>query len=222
MTRESLTVVSKSVPRSVGAAAEAVLRTRGQARETKRVFDRSAVPMVMVDERRRYADANRPARLIFRLSLAEMRTYTVDDLTPPEELPDMEANWARMRDSRCVARTRAVVGPDGSRFDIVYWGLGNALPGLHLGIFAPAHWPEDELSIVDNGEVIHQPRAPLSPREEEVLQLAAEGLSGPSIAERLSLSPATVKTHFENIYDKLGVGDRAAAVASGLRIGFID
>jgi PAS domain S-box-containing protein len=63
--------------------------------------------------------------------------------------------------------------------------------------------------------------ARLSARELEVLQHAAEGLTGPSIAQRLMLSPATVKTHFENIYDKLGVSDRAAAVAYGLRTGLI-
>jgi DNA-binding CsgD family transcriptional regulator len=212
----------KSVPRSVGAAAEAVLGTRGQTRAMKRLFHRSAVPMVMVNERRRFDDANLPARLVFRLSLAEMRTHTVDDLTPAEELPEMEANWARMRDSGCVARTRAIMGPDGGRLDIVYWGWGNALPGLHLGIFAPAHWPESELSTFDNGAAIHHPYAPLTPREEELLQLAAEGLSGPDIAQQLFLSPGTVKTHFQNIYDKLAVHERAAAVARGLRLGLID
>jgi DNA-binding CsgD family transcriptional regulator len=61
----------------------------------------------------------------------------------------------------------------------------------------------------------------LSDRELEVLRLAAEGNSGPEIAERLFVSPATVKTHFEHIYEKLGVGDRAAAVAHALRIGLI-
>jgi DNA-binding CsgD family transcriptional regulator len=187
----------------------------------KRVFDRSAVPMVMVDERRRFADANRPARLTFRLSLAEVRTYTVDDLTPPEELPDMEANWERMRASGCVARTRVVVAPDGGRFDIVYWGLGNALPGLHLGVFAPARWPEDELSVIGDREALDQPFAPLTLREEEVLQLAADGLSGPNIGERLFVSRGTVKTHLQHIYDKLGVRDRAGAVARGLRLGLI-
>ena len=62
---------------------------------------------------------------------------------------------------------------------------------------------------------------PLSEREIEVLLLAAAGLSGPAIAERLVLSPATVKTHFEHIYVKLGVGDRASAVAQALRTGLI-
>jgi PAS domain S-box-containing protein len=61
----------------------------------------------------------------------------------------------------------------------------------------------------------------LSDRELDVLRLAAEGNSGPQIAEKLVLSPATIKTHFENIYEKLGVSDRAAAVAHAMRIGLI-
>ncbi|MEA2123927.1 MAG: two-component system, NtrC family, sensor kinase [Solirubrobacteraceae bacterium] len=61
----------------------------------------------------------------------------------------------------------------------------------------------------------------LTPREIEVLRLAAEGLSGPRIAEQLVLSPATVKKHFEHIYGKLGVGDRAGAVAQAIRTGVI-
>jgi PAS domain S-box-containing protein len=63
--------------------------------------------------------------------------------------------------------------------------------------------------------------SPLSARELEVLRLAAEGNSGPEIAARLIVSPSTVKTHFENIYEKLGVGDRGGAVAHALRIGLI-
>jgi PAS domain S-box-containing protein len=61
----------------------------------------------------------------------------------------------------------------------------------------------------------------LTRRELEVLRLAAEGHSGPRIAERLFVSPATVKTHFQHIYEKLGVGDRAGAVAVALRTGLI-
>jgi PAS domain S-box-containing protein len=64
--------------------------------------------------------------------------------------------------------------------------------------------------------------SPLTARESEVLQLAAQDLSGPEIAERLVLSMATVKTHFRNIYAKLGVTERAAAVAKAIREGLID
>jgi two-component system nitrate/nitrite response regulator NarL len=55
----------------------------------------------------------------------------------------------------------------------------------------------------------------------QVLKLAAEGHNGPRIGELLFVSPATVKTHFENIYEKLGVSDRTAAVAYALRIGLL-
>ncbi len=60
-----------------------------------------------------------------------------------------------------------------------------------------------------------------SQRELEVLSLAASGHSGPGIARELMISPHTVKAHFENIYEKLGIGDRAAAVAYALRTGLI-
>jgi PAS domain S-box-containing protein len=62
----------------------------------------------------------------------------------------------------------------------------------------------------------------LTARELEIVQLAARGASGPQIAVRLVISRATVKTHFENIYEKLGVGDRASAVAKALRLGLIE
>ena len=64
-------------------------------------------------------------------------------------------------------------------------------------------------------------RDPLTPRELEVLQPAGEGRSGPQIAQELFISPTTVKTHFEHIYEKLGVSDRPAAVAHALRTGLI-
>jgi two-component system, NarL family, nitrate/nitrite response regulator NarL len=62
---------------------------------------------------------------------------------------------------------------------------------------------------------------PLTPRERDVLQLAADDLSAPGIAQHLSLSPATVNTHFGHIYVKLDVNSRAGAVAKGMRLGLI-
>jgi two-component system nitrate/nitrite response regulator NarL len=61
----------------------------------------------------------------------------------------------------------------------------------------------------------------LTGRESEVLSLLAGGASAPDIAARLHLSQATVKTHLHNLYTKLGVSDRAAAVAEGMRRGLI-
>jgi DNA-binding CsgD family transcriptional regulator len=61
----------------------------------------------------------------------------------------------------------------------------------------------------------------LTARQLEILQLAADGRSGPQIAERLFVSPSTVKTHFKHIFAKLETADRASAVATGLRRGLI-
>jgi two-component system nitrate/nitrite response regulator NarL len=62
----------------------------------------------------------------------------------------------------------------------------------------------------------------LTSREREVLKLVAAGHSAPEIADRIHLSPATVKSHLQAIYDKLGVAERAAAVAEGMRRGFLE
>ena len=65
-------------------------------------------------------------------------------------------------------------------------------------------------------------RQDLSEREREVLELTAQGLSAPQIAAELHLSPTTVKSHLHGAYEKLGVSDRAAAVAVAIRTGLID
>ena len=59
--------------------------------------------------------------------------------------------------------------------------------------------------------------AGLTKREAEVLSLVAAGLSAPEIGQRLHLGTTTVKTHLQRVYDKLGVADRAAAVAEAMR-----
>jgi len=192
--------------------------SRWEAAELKSVFDRSPVPMVTVDDQRRYVNVNRAARLVFRLTEAELREHAVDDFTPPESLGMLDEVWARLLDVGSVAGRYPVAGPDGANFDVVYYAVANALPGLHLGAFAPAGWPEDELGGPDGGPEVRT----VTPRERQVLQLAAEGLSGPAIASRLVVSRGTVKTHFEHVYEKLGVRDRAAAVARALRLGLID
>ncbi|MGI9164308.1 MAG: response regulator [Mycobacterium sp.] len=68
-----------------------------------------------------------------------------------------------------------------------------------------------------------EPTGPtLSGREREVLKLIAEGCSIPMIAKQLFLAPSTVKTHVQRLYEKLGVGDRAAAVAEAMRRGLLE
>ena len=62
----------------------------------------------------------------------------------------------------------------------------------------------------------------LSERERQVLQAFARGLSVPQVAGELFIGVSTVKTHTQRLYEKLGVSDRAAAVAEGMRRGLVE
>lgn len=68
---------------------------------------------------------------------------------------------------------------------------------------------------------VRNPESVLSDREREILQLVAGGGSNRDAAAQLFISEATVKTHLLHIYAKLGVNDRAAAVAVGFQRGLL-
>jgi DNA-binding NarL/FixJ family response regulator len=68
---------------------------------------------------------------------------------------------------------------------------------------------------------VREPGSPISDRELEVLSLIAQGRSNREVAAELFISEATVKTHLLHVYDKLGVNDRAAAVAVGFQRGLL-
>jgi DNA-binding NarL/FixJ family response regulator len=62
---------------------------------------------------------------------------------------------------------------------------------------------------------------PLSKREREILQKVADGSTTRQVATDLGISPHTVKTHLERIFEKLGANDRAQAVAIAIRTGIV-
>ena len=61
----------------------------------------------------------------------------------------------------------------------------------------------------------------LSPREEELLQYIADGLSTTAVADRMCISPKTVKNHLASIYDKLDARDKTQAVLTAVRLGIV-
>ncbi|MEP6659914.1 MAG: LuxR C-terminal-related transcriptional regulator, partial [Acidimicrobiales bacterium] len=61
----------------------------------------------------------------------------------------------------------------------------------------------------------------ISRREEEVLQLIADGASTPEVASKLFISQKTVKNHLASIYEKLDARDRTQAVLQAVRRGIV-
>jgi DNA-binding NarL/FixJ family response regulator len=71
------------------------------------------------------------------------------------------------------------------------------------------------------GETEGPSTTPLSKREREILQKVADGATTRQVATDLGISPHTVKTHLERIFEKLGANDRAQAVAIAIRAGIV-
>jgi two-component system nitrate/nitrite response regulator NarL len=83
--------------------------------------------------------------------------------------------------------------------------------------------PEVAAGLVSEIRLRKQTDVPvLTPREQEILHLIAAGKSLPEIAKELYLGVTTVKTHVQHLYEKLGVSDRAAAVATAMRRGLLE
>jgi two-component system, NarL family, response regulator LiaR len=88
--------------------------------------------------------------------------------------------------------------------------LGNAIRSAHAGRMTLS--PEAAQALAESFSRPRVPADELTEREREVLKFLVEGLNNNEIAERLVVSLGTVKFHISNIFQKLGVDNRVAAV----------
>jgi NarL family two-component system response regulator LiaR len=93
--------------------------------------------------------------------------------------------------------------------------LAEAIRAAYAG--RPTLAPEAAQALIQVASQGPTPGHDLTSREHEVLALMVEGLSNPEIARRLSVSRSTARAHVSNILSKLGVSNRAEAVALALR-----
>lgn len=93
--------------------------------------------------------------------------------------------------------------------------MANAIRSAAVGRLTLS--PEASEALSESSGYPMFPAEDLTDRERDVLKLLTEGLSNNEIAERLIISPSTVKYHIGNIYTKLGVDSRVAAVSKAIQ-----
>jgi DNA-binding CsgD family transcriptional regulator len=171
--------------------------------------------LLLVDDARRYVHVNDCVAEILGAPRDVVLASRIDDFTTPEDLTNLERFWAALERDGEIAGRGVVRRYDGSEGTCEFRARWAVARDRHL--FALREVVRGLPAFASGGETA----AGLTAREQEVLQLAADGHSTEDIAVALALSPGTVKTHFHHIYAKLGAPDRVSAVATALRSGLI-
>ncbi|MFP5218817.1 MAG: LuxR C-terminal-related transcriptional regulator [Actinomycetes bacterium] len=147
----------------------------------------------------------------------------LDDIAPlMAELDEPVALCLALHSLSTVPRAREVVREVRARHPqvrVLVGGLASEgvqdLAGL-VGAHAAVVSLRETLDGLAGGD------SPLSPRELAVLRCVAQGMSNPDAGQHLGVAAATVKTHLDRVYAKLGTSDRTATVALAMRRGWID
>jgi DNA-binding CsgD family transcriptional regulator len=190
-------------------------------------FERSRHPMLIADDHRRWVTGNAAACELLGVPAGQIPWRVMDDCTPAGEVTRLEEQWAAFLATGEAEGWYDLYVPNRMLRPVEFSATANVLPGRHLAVFIP---PDD-----DAGEEPQrgEPRAwtpvsvegggrlELTEREREIMTLVASGLQNDEMAERLFLSPETVKSHVHNAMAKLGVHTRAHAVAIALVTGQI-
>jgi DNA-binding NarL/FixJ family response regulator len=129
---------------------------------------------------------------------------------------------------------RIVLYTGSSDIDLLISGLDSGARGYALKEGTPSELNTALTTVAEGGTYVDprlhpallsrkatQTQKSLSKREREIMELLSQGLTGEQVAERLFLSPETIKTHIRNAMGKLEANTRVHAIAIALREGFI-
>jgi DNA-binding CsgD family transcriptional regulator len=185
--------------------------------------------MLLLDDDRRYTDCNDAACETLGRTRDELIGLRSEDILAPERLPLLEARWNELiHKGRTSGRTLLLDG-DGAKVKAYHLSVANFVPGRHLAVIVPVDSNQEGLDwlLEENGQRADgsgdaPERVPLTPREREIVTLLALGLTGEEIAEKLVISPETVRIHVRNARRRLGAKTRAHAIALAIKGGQIE
>jgi DNA-binding CsgD family transcriptional regulator len=183
----------------------------------ERVFEGSRNAMLIADDSRRYTHANPAASALLETPRERLLTMAIDDFTPTEMRDRLEHLWQAFTEAGTQAGKYTLQLPSGRRLEVEYSATANIAPGQHLSVFLnPALGQHGESAPSDDRI------GRLTPREREIVGLVALGVTTQEMAERLIISPETVRTHVKSAIEKLGARNRAHAVVLAIRSDQVD
>lgn len=173
-----------------------------------------------------------------REALAEIRRLEPDIAVLDMRMPELDGSQVLNALVRDGIATRVLFLSTFTEGGLIYDALAAGAAG-YIDKVASADEICDAIAAAARGETVLSSRieagvlqqirvrgeekgTKLTARELEVLTLISQGLSAPAVARQLYIEPSTVKSHLQNIYEKLGVTERAAAVAEGMRRGHLE
>ncbi len=180
--------------------------------------------MLIADDQRRWVTGNAAACELLGIPREEIPWRTMDDFTAPNERRRLEEQWGAFLASGGAEGWYQLYVPERGPVPVEFSATANVLPERHLSVFIPPEGPSPPLPTEASWAPVvveGSGRLKLTDREREVMTLVASGLQSGEIAERLFLSPETVKSHVHNALGKLGAHTRAHAVAIALVTGQI-
>jgi DNA-binding CsgD family transcriptional regulator len=163
--------------------------------------------MLLADDARSYVDVNEAACALLGRSREALLSADVDDLTPVALRASVPALWDRFLAQGSMQGVYELFDGAGERVRVTYLAIARVLPGRHL-------------SCLLVGRAASAPGA-LTARERDVVALAAQGLTSQAIADALTVSRATVESHFRGAARRLAARNRTHAIALALTRGEI-
>jgi PAS domain-containing protein len=210
-----LSVVRAAAPIGPGQAG----RDTPRAELYQSLFENSPDPALLTDDERRYLDGNRAARSFLGVSKEALVGMRIDDFTLPGMRADLDRIWESFLARGTMEGVFPMLLPNGLQRSVLFRARANVRPGRHLSTLQVARSDHQatELELRDFGTA-HR----LTFREREVLTLLARGSNAEAIAEQLTLSAETVRTHARNAMRKLGATSRPHAIALAIKLRHID
>ncbi len=172
------------------------------------VFTQTSNPVLLLDEQRRIVKVNGAALSLFGGPQASLIGTSIDEIIKPEDRAAAASEWQEFLQSGEYSGKRALLRADGSEVQIEFAARLESIGGRRLATYvAMVEQEASTPSVEGSGEL------PLTNREREVITLIALGDETAQIAEKLHISPDTVRTHVRNAMAKLGARTRAQLVA---------